>query len=179
MNKTSERIESILHNTIDKVAQVAVAITKAVVTLICLGAFISYRTGVKLGEVFYKDKAASSDVSSEQEVNVSVDDDIEQIVDEPPTQDKTCTLTDTFTTSKEIFDVIRSLNIAKPIAKVNYLEQFINNGLRDTLETNILEMCSYNLPSNKRVKSKTHIRHGDIGVLKEYYPVLVTSGTLR
>ena len=81
MIKQAERIESILHSTIDKVAKVAVGIAKSVVTLLCLGASVSYRAGIKAREIYDAHNTAkpdaSSDINTEQEVNVSVEE-IEQ-----------------------------------------------------------------------------------------------------
>ena len=58
MIKQAERIELILHSAIDKVAKVAVSIAKSVVTLLCLGASVSYRAGIKAREIFDAHNAA-------------------------------------------------------------------------------------------------------------------------
>lgn len=48
MNGTFEQLETIAHNVIDKTADIAKGVAKAVVTLICLGGSIAYEAGVKL-----------------------------------------------------------------------------------------------------------------------------------
>ena len=60
----------------------------------------------------------------------------------------------------------------------DYLKNFIAAGLKDTLAKNFLDSVSYKLPSNKKVKSRTHIRHGNIDILKEHYPLVLSTGTL-
>ena len=62
--------------------------------------------------------------------------------------------------------------------RANYLENFIAAGLKDTLTKNYLNLVSYKLPKNNRVKTKTHIRYKDIGILKEHYPLILNTGIL-
>ena len=71
---------------------------------------------------------------------------------------------------------VTAINLYNP--RANYLEDFIAAGLRDTLANNFLDSVSYKLPRNKKVKSRTHISHGDIGILKEYYPIVLSTGIL-
>ena len=169
MNKTSESIELLLHNVVDKVAKVAVGIAKAAITLICLGGSLAYEAGYKTGVKFYKEthnftrnsevKDDETPVSCEQELNNS--------------------LTDAANATEENVDICQNISIVKPVVKTNSIKSFIKTGLRDTLETNLLELTSYNLPKNKRVKTKTHVRHKDLGVLKQYYPVFIATGVLH
>ena len=70
---------------------------------------------------------------------------------------------------------VTAINIYNP--RADYLEDFIATGLRDTLTNNFLDSVSYKLPHNKKVKSKTHIRHGNIGILKFLQPVFQYIGT--
>ena len=72
---------------------------------------------------------------------------------------------------------LTAITILKP--RANYLENFIAAGLRDTLAKNFLNTVSYKLPRNKKVKSKTHIRHGNIGILKEHYSLVLSTGILN
>lgn len=69
-----------------------------------------------------------------------------------------------------------AINIYNP--RADYLEDFIAAGLKDTLANNFLNTVSYKLPRNKKVKSKTHIRHGNIGILKEHYSLILSTGIL-
>ena len=71
---------------------------------------------------------------------------------------------------------VTAINIYNP--RADYLEDFIAAGLKDTLAKNFLNSVSYKLPRNKKVKSKTHIRHGNIGILKEHYPLILSTGIL-
>ena len=71
---------------------------------------------------------------------------------------------------------LTAINIYNP--RANYLDDFIAAGLKDTLANNFLDTVSYKLPRNKKVKSKTHIRHGNIGILKEHYPLVLSTGIL-
>ena len=171
MIKQAERIESILHSAIDEVAKVAVSIAKAVVTLLCLGASVSYRAGIKAREIFDAHNAARPDANSgastEQEVNVPVDDEIEQIEE-----------LEIIESQHDAPNDALALVIMKPIAKVNSIDNFITTGLRDTLAKNYLEIVSYKLPQNRRTK-KTYVRYKDLGVMKEHYPILMVTGTLR
>ena len=72
---------------------------------------------------------------------------------------------------------VTAINIYNP--RANYLENFIAAGLRDTLAENYLNSVSYKLPKNNRVKTKTHIRYKDIGILKEHYPLILSTGILE
>ena len=72
---------------------------------------------------------------------------------------------------------LTAINISKP--RANYLEDFIAAGLRDTLAKNYLNLVSYKLPKNNRVKTKTHIRYKDIGILKEHYSLVLSTGNTR
>lgn len=170
MIKQAERIESILHLAIDKVAKVAVSVAKSVVTLLCLGASVSYRAGIKAREIYDAHNTekpdANSDLSTEQEVNVSVDDDIEQTEELGIIESQHDALNDSF-----------SPVILKPINRVYSIDNFITTGLQDALAKNYLEMVSYKLPQNRRTK-KTHVRHKHLGVMKEHYPILMATGTL-
>ena len=176
MIKQAERIELILHSAIDKVAKVAVSIAKSVVTLLCLGASVSYRAGIKAREIYDAHKTAksdtNSDLSTEQEVNVSevnvpADNEIEQTEELEIIESQYDAPNDSL-----------SSVIMKPIDRINSIENFITIGLRDTLTKNYLEMVSYKLPRNRRTK-KTHVRYKDLGVMKEHYPILMATGTLR
>ena len=171
MIKQAERIESILHSAIDKVAKVAVSLAKAVVTLLCLGASVSYKVGIKAREIYDAHNAvkpdANSNPSTEQELNVPVDIDIEQTEELEIIESQHDAPNDSF-----------SQVIMKPIDRINSIENFITTGLRDTLAKNYLEMVSYKLPRNRRTK-KTHVRYKDLGVMKEHYPILMATGTLR
>lgn len=69
-----------------------------------------------------------------------------------------------------------AINIYNP--RANYLEDFIAAGLKDTLANNFLDSVSYKLPRNRKVKSKTHIRYGNIGILKQHYPIVLSTGIL-
>ena len=62
--------------------------------------------------------------------------------------------------------------------RANCLEDFIAAGLKDTLAKNYLNLVSYKLPKNNRVKTKTHIRYKDIGILKEHYSLILSTGIL-
>ena len=77
---------------------------------------------------------------------------------------------------QEQLSKVTAINIYNP--RANYLEDFIAAGLRDTLANNFLDSVSYKLPRNKKVKSKTHIRHGNIGIRKEHYPIVLSTGIL-
>ena len=171
MIEQAERIELILHSAIDKVAKVAVSIAKAVVTLLCLGASVSYKAGIKGREIFDAYNTARPDANSgastEQEVNVPVDDDIEQIEE-----------LEILESQHDAPNDALALAIMKPIVQVNSLDDFITTGLRDTLTKNYLEIVSYKLPRNRRTK-KTHIRYKDLGVMKEHYLILMATGSLR
>ena len=177
MIKQAERIESILHSVIDKVAKVAVSVAKAVVTLICLGASVSYKAGIKAREIYDTHHAAkpdaNSNLSTEQEVNVSevnvpVDDKIEQTEELEIIESQYDAPNDSF-----------SPVIMKPIDRINSIERFVNNGLKDKLSENYLAATTYRLPKNKRVRTKTHKRFKDLGVMKEHYPILMATGILR
>jgi|GEM_PF-4357419 len=74
---------------------------------------------------------------------------------------------------QEQLSKVTAINIYNP--RANYLEDFVVAGLRDTLAKNFLDSVSYKLPRNKKVKSKTHIRHGNIGILKEHYPLVLNT----
>ena len=171
MIKQAERIESILHSAIDKVAKVAASVAKAVVTLLCLGANVSYKAGIKAKEIYDGHNVAKPDANSnlrtEQEVDVPVNDEIEQIEELEIIESQNDARNDAF-----------SPVILKPIAKVNSIDNFITTGLQDTLAKNYLEIVSYKLPRNRRTK-KTHVRYKDLGVMKEHYPILMATGTLR
>ena len=71
---------------------------------------------------------------------------------------------------------VTAINIYNP--RADYLEDFIAAGLKDTLAKNFLNTVSYKLPRNRKVKSKTHIRHGNIGILKQHYPIVLSTGIL-
>lgn len=135
MIKQAERIESILHSAIDKVAKVAASVAKAVVTLLCLGANVSYKAGIKAREIFDAHNAArpgaNSDASTEQEVDVPIDDDIEQIEE-----------LEIIESQHDAPNDALALAIMKPIVQVNSLDDFITTGLRDTLTKNYLEIVS-------------------------------------
>lgn len=79
--------------------------------------------------------------------------------------------------SEQQLSKVTATNIYNPCA--NYLEDFIAAGLKDTLANNFLDSVSYKLPRNKKVKSKTHIRHGNIGIRKEHYPIVLSTGILN
>ena len=80
--------------------------------------------------------------------------------------------------TENIIDIVQSVNLVKPIVNSNYMESFINSGLRDKLSENYLAATTYKLPKNKRVRSKTHKRFKDLGVMKEHYWVLMATGVL-
>ena len=171
MIKQAERIESILHTAIDKAAKVAVGIAKAIVTLVCLGASVSYKLGIKAREIFDARNVARPDTNSaastEQEVNVPVG--IDTKVEQQQINDaRNNALNDSF-----------SPFILKPIVKANSIEKFVSDGLKDTLSENYLAATTYRLPKNKRVRTKTHKKFKDLGVMKEHYPILMATGTLR
>ena len=171
MIKQAERIESILHSAIDKVAKVAASVAKAVVTLLCLGASVSYKAGIKAREIYDAHNTAkpdaSSNINTEQEVNVSVEE-IEQTEELEIIESQHDAPNDSF-----------SLVIMKPIVQVNSIERFVNNGLKDKLSENYLAATTYRLPKNKRVRTKTHKRFKDLGVMKEHYPIIMATGILR
>ena len=172
MIKQAERIESILHSAIDEVAKVAASVAKAVVTLLCLGASVSYKAGIKAREIYDAYNTAKPDANSnfgtEQEVNVSVDDDIEQTEELEIIESQYDAQNDSF-----------SPVIMKPIDRINSIERFVNNGLKDKLSENYLAATTYRLPKNKRVRTKTHKRFKDLGVMKEHYPIIMATGILR
>lgn len=194
MLNNAERIESLAHKLIDKAAQVAAGIAKALVTLICLGSSLAYTAGVKAGQAFYRtthkvsrpatsnDAENSADTNTVQETEPPVDEVKPTVINEQPNQpqaqDLNVALTEASIASKEIVDICHDICLVKRASQVNYLHRFVTTGLRDTLETNLLEATSYTLPHNKRVKSKTHRRYKDLGIMKEYYELLSAQGVL-
>ena len=181
MMRIFEDLETIGHKIIDKVGNAAIGVAKAAVTLICLGASLSHKAGEKVGEIFYRHKASAPAPASSKGVEVVANDLVVQL-DRQNTCEHTSEtdgLEDTIsaTNSGAIVQIVQTLNILKPIHN-NSIESFITENLRDDLETNFLEAISYKLPRNKRVKSRTHIKHNEIGILKEYYPIAESSGIL-
>ena len=175
MMRIFEDLETIGHKIIDKVAKVAVSLAKAIVTLLCLGASLSYKAGQKVGEIFYRHKASSKGaevVANDLVVQQDRQNTCEH-TSETEAQDDAVNATN----SETIVQIVQTLNILKPIHN-NSIESFITDNLRHDLESNFLEAISYKLPRNKRVKSRTHIRHNEIGILKEYYPIAENSGIL-
>ena len=94
----------------------------------------------------------------------------------PISHDSDDTIVSEVEESEQQLSKVTATNIYNPCA--NYLEDFIAAGLKDTLANNFLDSVSYKLPRNKKVKSKTHIRHGNIGILKEHYPIVLSTGIL-
>ena len=175
MMRIFEDLETIGHKIIDKVAKVAVSLAKAIVTLLCLGASLSYKAGQKVEEIFYRHKASSKGaevVANDLVVQQDRHNTCEHISETDGLDDAVSA-----TNSEAIVQIVQTLNILKPIHN-NSIESFITENLRDNLETNFLEAISYKLPRNKRVKSRTHIKHNEIGILKEYYPIAESSGIL-
>ena len=78
--------------------------------------------------------------------------------------------------SEQQLSKVTATNIYNP--RANYLEDFIAAGLKDILANSFLDSVSYKLPCNRKVKSKTHIRHGNIGILKQHYPIVLSTGIL-
>ena len=171
MIKQAERIETIAHLIIDKVAEVASSILKAVVTLVCLGASISYKAGVKAREIF---DANYADVETVQETNEAI------VVEQISTQEQQMedVLEDTIIATEKIVDIIQRINIVRPINKPNSLEDFVNTGLRDELSKAYLESICYKLPTNKRTK-KAYKRLNNHGILHEHYDFVVNSSLIQ
>lgn len=181
MIKEAENLKSTLHLIIDKVSKLVANILKAIVTLLCLGASVSYSAGVKVRETFdnYNADVPDANIDTVQETSKPIKYDelvVEQVLAQG--QQVEDVLVATVTTADHIIDIIQSINIVRPIIKPNSQNAFIAAGLADTLANTFVEATTYKLPKNKRVKNKTHVRHKDLGVLKQYYPVLVATGTL-
>lgn len=189
MNSTFETFETIAHNVIDKVESVTVIITKAIVTLLCLGGSIAYESGIKLREILDANNAtllvANEDVSLDEVSNVI--DGPTQAVDyagvdaEYPTVDcierpeGKSQVVDCADVDAELTP---NIHIIKPISKTNSIEIFIKVSLHNELSNNYLEIVSYKLPRNRRTK-KTHVRYGNLGILKEHYAILMASNILK
>ena len=196
MLKQFELIETIAYKAIDKLGKVAINVAKAAVTLICLGASVSYTTGVKIGKVFYKNNAASRDakaVANKSEPTIN-NIDGQTTSSEQISTEQGAVYTTTCAGSKDpvdsqveegidirekIINIVQSINVVKPYTNPNYIERFVSDGLKDKLSENYLAATTYRLPNNKRVRTKTHKRFKDFGVMKEHYPILMATGTLR
>ena len=147
-------------------------VAKALVTIVILGTKglikLSYLTAIFATNrvVANKQSTETTDTNQETEVSVSIpisensDNTVDSKAEEPEQQTSELT----------------AISILKP--REDYLEDFIAAGLGDILANNFLDSVSYKLPRNKKVKSKTHIRHGNIGILKEHYPLILSTGIL-
>ena len=173
MIKQFEQIETIAHLIIDKVAEVAASILKAVVTLICLGASVSYKAGVKVREIF---DANYADVETVQKTNEPIV--VEQVLAQE--QQVGDVLEDVVTTTEQtdIVDIIQSIDIVRPVIKTNSLDAFIATGLADELFREYLNLVSYKLPTNKRTK-KAYKRLNNHGILHEHYNFVVNSSLIQ
>ena len=180
MIKQAERIETIAHLIIDKVAEVAASIAKAVVTLICLGASVSYKAGVKVRDIFDN---ASNDITEPVTEPVTITDEVEENIVVIVTDNTEVTnnpeLRTVLDLTDQIINTIQTINLYKPINKTNHTEDFIRKGLKDSLEDNYLTCVSYELPKNKRVKTKTHKRLNSHGILHEHYDFIVGSSLIH
>ena len=194
MMRIFEDLETIGHKIIDKVGNAAIGVAKAVVTVVCLGASLSYRAGQNLGQKFYKASQPGANVDTVQKTNAPVNDD-RQVVEQGQQMGDVPVLEDTKVESEiiladnydaldsaviatdKILSIIETINLVKPIAQENSLAQFVQQGLRDELSREYISLVSYTLPRNKRTK-KAYRRHGNFGVLVEHYETVEKLGLL-
>ncbi len=130
----------------------------------CLGASISFKLGVKL-------RKAADNYNQEQTINNSGE--TSTVEDKEYT-----TTTEVLDITENIIDLVKTINFVKPLVTPNYMESFISTELQDELSKTYLKSISYQLPKNKRTK-KGYIRHKDLGILQEHYPVLKATGYLH
>lgn len=179
-------IESIAHGAIDKLGKAAIGLAKAVVTIFCLGASVSYTTGTKLRKAvdnYYQEPTIQHEDKTYQETNAKEDAvnatycEISSDTTDTQVEEREIELSELVDLTQGIVTIIETINLVKPIVN-NSLEDFLTEALKDILESNFLEVATYKLPNNKRVRTKTHTRFQDLGVMKEYYPVLTATGIL-
>jgi len=153
-------------------------VAKALVTLVILATKglvkLSY-----LAAIFATNRVATN--NREQDINPETTN-LDQTVSSKPTnksvsmpifKDLDDTIISEVEESEQQLSKVTATNIYNPCA--NYLEDFITAGLKNTLANNFLNSVSYKLPRKKKVKSQTHIRHGNIGILKEHYPLVINT----
>ena len=148
-------------------------VSKALVTLVILGTKglikLSYLAAIFAANSDGTNKQSTEATDTNQEANVpvsipisedsddTIDSEVEERLQQQPSE-------------------LTAISILKP--RADYLKDFIAAGLRDTLAKNYLNLVSYKLPKNNRVKTKTHIRYKDIGILKEHYTLVLSTGIL-
>lgn len=147
-------------------------VAKALVTLVILGTKglikLSYLAAIFATNRVVANKQSTDTTDTDREIDVPVN--------IPISGDSNDTVISEVEEAEQPPSKVTAINIYNP--RADYLEDFIAAGLRDTLAKNFLNSVSYKLPRNKKVKSKTHIRHGNIGILKEHYPLVLSTGIL-
>ena len=151
-------------------------VAKALVTLAILGTKglikLSYLASIFAANRVVANKQNTDTTDTDREIDVPVDIPISEDSD----SDNDSTIDSEVEERLQQPSGLTAINVLEP--RANYFEDFIAAGLRDTLANNFLNTVSYKLPRNKKVKSKTHIRHGNIGILKEHYPLILSTGIL-
>ena len=147
-------------------------VAKALVTLVILGTKglikLSYLAAIFATNRVVANKQSTDTTDTDREIDVPVS--------IPISEDSGNTVDTEVEEAEQLPSRVTAINIYNP--RANYLENFIAAGLRDTLAENYLNSVSYKLPKNNRVKTKTHIRYKDIGILKEHYPLILSTGIL-
>ena len=147
-------------------------VAKALVTLAILGTKglikLSYLAAIFATNRVVANKQSTDTTDTDREIDIPVDISI--------SEDSDNTVDSEVEEAEQPPSELTAINIYNP--RANYLKDFIAAGLRDTLANNFLDSVSYKLPRNKKVKSKTHIRHGDIGILKQHYPLVISTGII-
>ena len=147
-------------------------VAKALVTLVILGTKglikLSY-----LAAIFATNRVVANKQSTD---TTNTDREIDAPVNIPISEDSGNTIDTEVEEAEQPPSKVTAINIYNP--RADYLEDFIAAGLKDTLAKNFLNTVSYKLPRNRKVKSKTHIRHGNIGILKQHYPIVLSTGIL-
>ena len=147
-------------------------VAKALVTLVILATKglikLSYLAAIFATNRVVANKQSTDTTDTDREIDVPVN--------IPISEDSNDTVISEVEEAEQLPSRVTAINIYNP--RANYLEDFIAAGLRDSLAKNFLDSVSYKLPRNKKVKSKTHIRHGNIGILKEHYPLVLSTGIL-
>ncbi len=147
-------------------------VAKALVTLAILATKglikLSYLAAIFATNRVVANKQSTDTTDTDREIDVPVNISISEDSDD--------TVISEVEEAEQPSSKVTAINIYNP--RADYLEDFIAAGLRDTLAKNFLNSVSYKLPRNKKVKSKTHIRHGNIGILKEYYPFVLSTEIL-
>ena len=120
MIKQAERIETIAHLLIDKAAEVAASIAKAIVTLVCLEGSIAYTTGVKLRETFdnyNQDKPYQATVATEDAVN-STNSEVSEDITDNQGEEPEVEISEIVDLTQGIVTIIDSINLVKPIIAI-------------------------------------------------------------